>query len=149
MEKALYTLSISDWISRLSNEGWEEEFGNKITQDHVEALRSIFRFIRDNHLSRARFFYSDCVPQLNLDSNPWGRKVVGQVLYFVWCECQEKMLPEFNFLVVGKADSFPGKGVRSTWMETYGSGVGYEEYCNIRADECLRFLSLGWVEIVE
>ncbi len=116
----------------------------EVTEAHLIVLGEILTEMANG---RRRDAYSNYVPHLNLDRNPPNRKLISEVLGFLWAFCQEEMLPELNYLIVEKRSGYPGKYMQATWKELYGRFTmnHFERYCDVRANEAAKMIDQGLI----
>lgn len=90
-------------------------------------------------------FYTEYLPDWDLDAHPPNRGLASEALGYIWRRCQREFLPELNYLVVSKRTKLPGKFMRGAWEEKYGSRRGFEAFCKTRMHEATRMLDYGSV----
>jgi hypothetical protein len=131
-------ISIYDVQRRMAND-------TDYTEEHQVVLGEVLLEMANG---RRRDAYSNYVPHLQLDRNPPNRRLISEVLGFLWEYCQQEFLPEFNYMIVEKRSGYPGKYMKETWKELYGkySMRQFEMYCDMRASESVRMLNQGFIK---
>jgi hypothetical protein len=107
------------------------------TEEHIIVLGEI---LEQMARGRREDFYSEYVPHMNLDRQPPNRKLVSEVLGYIWRRCVDNMFPELNYMLISKRTGLPGKYMQERWIHLYGTKTGYEPYCRMRSREAARML---------